>query len=84
MYCPVQNLMTQVFFESMMVGFFQTFVESSESIFVSDVHFLTLGSWFLIGSRLLLESSLLRYLSRKRMGPLSRVVAIEGQSSFKK
>ena len=41
MYCPVRNLMRQVFCESVMVGFFQKFVESSESMFASDVHLFT-------------------------------------------
>ena len=82
MYWPVRNLMRQVFCESMMVGFFQKFVESSESMFAFDVYFFTLEIWFSIGSRLLLWSSFLRYLSRKRMGPLSGVAAMEGQSSF--
>ena len=82
MYCPVRNLMRHVFCESVMLGLFQKFVESSESMLASNVHFFTLGIWFSISSRLLLRSSLLRYLSRKRMGPLSGVAAMEGQSSF--
>ena len=41
MYCLVRNLMRQVFCESVMVGFFQKFVESSESMFASDVHLFT-------------------------------------------
>ena len=49
-------------------------------MFASDVYFLTLRFWFLISSRSLLRSSLLKYLSRKRMGPLSGVAAMEGQS----
>ena len=65
MYCPVRNLMTHVFCESVMLGFFQKFVESFESMLTSDVHYLTLGIWFSISSRLLLRLSPLRYLSRK-------------------
>ena len=76
------KLMGQVFSESVMVGFSQKFVESSESMFASDVYFFTMDIWFSISSRLLLRSSLLRYFSRKRMGPLSGVAAMEGQSSF--
>ena len=43
--------MKQVFCESVMVEFFQKFVESSESILASNVYFLILEIRFSIGSK---------------------------------
>ena len=71
MYWPVRNLIRHVICGSVIMGFFQKFVESSLSMSMLLVHFSMFGKLSEIRSRSLLRSCFLIYLLRNLTGPLS-------------
>ena len=78
MYCLVQNFIRLIFCASVIMGFFQKLFERVLWMCSFAVHLSMLGKLWASSVSLFWSSCCLRYLERRRMGPLSGCVSIDG------